>query len=395
MPHFRPSRFFIAATVPVFNSFLRCSGEDGLLTSKVDLQVAASLRSEGASVFFQPPFQFRAGQKTFSHLCEGQSKGQTEGTQWLLDVCRDRSNLFHPRASGQHVNGVAGSALWRPLAGPIALVLIAAVLCLALGIGGTTAIFSVVYAVLLRPLPYAHPEQLARIYTEFPTMPGGGLHRFWTSPAEYLDLVKYTHSWQNLDAWVSSGVNISGATEPVRATASYVTGGLFDALGVNPARGRVLNGQDDQPGAPLTAVIGYGLWQRAFGGDPNITGKDILFNNEKCTVIGVMPPGFEFPPGMWMPPRFGLRCSWTRLSSAAGADIICICSELRAGTSLENARSENGATGHALRANRLAEDAYVFEGSAPDRHVFASRARWWELFGPRCGPCSARLASSC
>ncbi len=232
------------------------------------------------------------------------------------------------------------------------------------GSAGTTAIFSVVYAVLLRPLPYAHPEQLARIYTEFPTMPGGGLHRFWTSPAEYLDLVKYTHSWQNLDAWVSSGVNISGATEPVRATASYVTGGLFDALGVKPARGRVLNGQDDQPGAPLTAVIGYGLWQRAFGGDPNITGKDILFNNEKCTVIGVMPPGFEFPPGdvdateIWSP----LQLDPAKLGGRSG-HYLYLLGRLRAGTSLENARSE------------MAQLVTHFEQTAsPKTHTFSKAA---------------------
>lgn len=72
----------------------------------------------------------------------------------------------------------------------------AAVICLALGIGGTTAIFSIVYAVLMRPLPYAHPDQLVRVYTEFPTFPNGGLRRFWTSPPEFLDLRKYTHSWQ-------------------------------------------------------------------------------------------------------------------------------------------------------------------------------------------------------
>jgi putative ABC transport system permease protein len=218
---------------------------------------------------------------------------------------------------------------------------IAAVLCLALGIGGTTAIFSVVYAVLLRPLPYAHPEQLARVYTEFPTFPGGGLRKFWTSDPEYLDLKKYTQSWQSLDAWASSGVNISGATEPVRATVAYVTGGLLDALGVKPARGRLFTSRDDEDGAPLTAVIGYGLWQRAFGGDPNITGKDIQFNNKKCTVIGVMPPGFEFPPGevdrteIWAPLQLDPAHPGSR-----GGHYLYLLGRLRPGVSLENARSE-------------------------------------------------------
>ena len=75
-----------------------------------------------------------------------------------------------------------------------------AVLCLTLGIGATTGIFTVVNAVLLQPLPYSHPEQLIRVYTEFPTFPNGGLHRFWTSGPEFLDLPRHTHSWASLDA---------------------------------------------------------------------------------------------------------------------------------------------------------------------------------------------------
>ena len=81
----------------------------------------------------------------------------------------------------------------------------AAVLCLMLGIGATTGIFTVVNAVLLQPLPYAHPEQLIRVYTEFPTFPNGGLHRFWTSGPEFIDLKRDTHSWASLDAWIRAG----------------------------------------------------------------------------------------------------------------------------------------------------------------------------------------------
>src|SRR5438270_13482606 len=99
----------------------------------------------------------------------------------------------------------------------------AAVLCLMLRIAATTGIFSVVNAVLLRPLPYSHPEQLVRVYTEFPTFPNGGLHRFWTSPPEFLDLRRDTKSWQTLDGWVSSGANLAGETEPARVTSAIVT----------------------------------------------------------------------------------------------------------------------------------------------------------------------------
>jgi len=86
----------------------------------------------------------------------------------------------------------------------------AAVLCLMLGIGATTGIFTVVNAVLLRPLPYSHPEQLVRVYTEFPTFPNGGLPRFWTSAPEFFDLRRDTHSWASRDAWQTGGTNLGG-----------------------------------------------------------------------------------------------------------------------------------------------------------------------------------------
>lgn len=131
---------------------------------------------------------------------------------------------------------------------------LAAVVCLMLGIGATTAIFSVVNAVLLRPLPYKNPGKLVRIYTEFPTFPNGGLHRFWTSPPEFLDLRRDLKSWQSIDAWVDAGANIAGRTQPARVAASFVSGGLLDTLGVYPVRGRLIAPSDDVPGGLLRAL---------------------------------------------------------------------------------------------------------------------------------------------
>jgi predicted permease len=174
---------------------------------------------------------------------------------------------------------------------------IAAVLCLMLGIGATTGIFTVVNAVLLQPLPYAHPEQLVRVYTEFPTFPNGGLHRFWTSGPEFLDLRRDAHSWASLDAWVSGGVNLAGTTQPVRVTAAYVSGGLLESLAVTPIKGRLISPADDVPGVPMVADISYGIWQSTFGGDPNILGRETRLDGLKCTIIGVMPKTFQFPLG--------------------------------------------------------------------------------------------------
>jgi predicted permease len=182
-----------------------------------------------------------------------------------------------------------------------------AVLCLALGIGATTAIFSVVNAVLLRPLPYADSARLLRVFTEFPTMSSGGLHHFWVSAPEYLDLKRDIASFDAMETWVSTGVNLAGTSEPVRATASLVSGGMLPLLGIAPMMGRALSNDDDRPGMPRNAVISFGLWQRAFGGDRGVLGRDIRMNGNPCTVVGVMPPGFAFPPGeldapeLWVP----------------------------------------------------------------------------------------------
>src|SRR5215471_3459711 len=116
----------------------------------------------------------------------------------------------------------------------------AAVLCLGLGIGATTAIFSVVNAVLLRQLPYAHPDRLVRVFTEFPNFPNGGLRHFWVSPPEFLDLRRDAQAFESIEGWTNNGVNLAGASEPIRATASLVTGGLMQMLGVAPIQGRLL-----------------------------------------------------------------------------------------------------------------------------------------------------------
>jgi predicted permease len=179
----------------------------------------------------------------------------------------------------------------------------AAVLCLMLGIGATTGIFTVVNAVLLRQLPYSHPEQLVRVYTEFPTFPNGGLHRFWTSGPEYIDLKRDTHSWATLDAWVTGGANLAGKTRPERVTAAYLSGGLLETLGVSPINGRLISASDDVPGATVVADISYGTWQSIFAGDPNIVGRETRLDGLKCTIIGVMPNGFQFPPGEQDPPQ--------------------------------------------------------------------------------------------
>jgi predicted permease len=216
-----------------------------------------------------------------------------------------------------------------------------AVACLALGIGATTAIFSVVNAVLLRPLPYAQSTRLVRIFTEFPNFPNGGLKHFWVSPPEFFDLKRDTTSFSQIGGWVNQAVNLAGASEPIRATASIVTGDMLPMLGVQPLMGRLFTAQDDLPKVANSAILSFNLWQRAFGGDRGVIGRDIRVNGNSCTVLGVMPPGFAFPPGeldppeLWIPLHFDPAAPGSR-----GSHYLSLVGRLRDGVSLAQADSE-------------------------------------------------------
>jgi predicted permease len=220
---------------------------------------------------------------------------------------------------------------------------LAAVLCIALGIGATTAIFSVASAVLLKPLPYRNPEQLVRLYTEFPTFPNGGLRRFWTSAPEYDDLKRGLNSWSALEAWTVGGANLSGGgtSEPIRVTTANVTGGMLQMLGIAPVAGRLITPQDDVTGTSRTAVISEGLWQRAFGGDRSVVGRTVQVNGVAATIVGIMPREFQFPVGeltpveMWRPLQLGPPDPNRR-----GSHNFYILGRLKDGMTLAAARQE-------------------------------------------------------
>jgi predicted permease len=230
----------------------------------------------------------------------------------------------------------------------------ASMICLALGIGATSAIFSIVNAVLLRPLPYNHSERLIRIYSEFPTF-----KKFWVSAPEFLEIQQNAKSWESVEGWVNGGVNIAGGNEPIRVTASFVTGGLLPSLGTSPIIGRLITPQDDAPAAPNTAVLSYGLWQRAFGGDNSVVGRDVQWNGRKATIIGVMPKGFHFPPGEADPPEAWapMQIDPARPGNRAG-HFVSALGMLKPGVTLAQARDE---------MNRLVEQWGRQDG--PGRHM--------------------------
>jgi putative ABC transport system permease protein len=159
-----------------------------------------------------------------------------------------------------------------------------AVLTLGLGIGANTAIFSLVNAVLLRPLPFAEPERLVWTWGEF-----SGGNRASTSPPDFLDYRAQNRSFEELAAMTFSSFNLTGAGEPERVTGSAVTANFFQALGVKLVQGRGFFPEEERSSPALVAVIGQGLWQRRFGGDPQIIGKTIALDGRNHTVVGVAP----------------------------------------------------------------------------------------------------------
>jgi putative ABC transport system permease protein len=166
-----------------------------------------------------------------------------------------------------------------------------AVLTLALGMGATTTIFSVVNSVLLRPLPYQNNGRLLRIEETHPGSPGLGV-----TFATFLDLEREAKYIENISAHREWVFNLTGGNEPQQVSGALISGNFFAALGGSPLIGRTIRPEDDQPGGNnRVVVLSYALWRSRFGTDSKIVGQTINVNAEPFTVIGVMPPGFEFP----------------------------------------------------------------------------------------------------
>ncbi|HET7275338.1 MAG TPA: ABC transporter permease, partial [Longimicrobiaceae bacterium] len=165
-----------------------------------------------------------------------------------------------------------------------------AVLTLALGIGANTAIFSVIDAVLLKPLEYQEPDELVFINSQFPTL---GFDQFWISPPEYREIQEYAESFSEVGAWRTGSASISAIENPQRVTAATASAELFRVLGVAPQLGRTYTEEEDTEGAAAVVVISDGLWRGTFGADPGIVGSTIQVNGAPTTVLGVMPPGFD------------------------------------------------------------------------------------------------------
>jgi putative ABC transport system permease protein len=221
-----------------------------------------------------------------------------------------------------------------------------AIATLALAIGANSAVFSLINALLVRPLPYQEPSRIALIWEQFKTQ---GLERIPCSPPEYLDLEKEFQSGTGLAVFNYQTFNVGGGDVPERISGAVVTPSLFPLLGVDPIKGRVFAREEQGEGHDDVIVISERLWKRRFNSDPMLIGKSLLLNDRSYTVVGIMPSNFEFPI-----PMFGIQgnqfaervdiwkpVAFTKTDLAErGSRSYGLITRLRPGVSLAKAQAE-------------------------------------------------------
>jgi putative ABC transport system permease protein len=228
---------------------------------------------------------------------------------------------------------------------------ITVVLTLALGIGGNTAIFSIVDQLLLRPLPYPDGDQLI-VVREVLSPPGGGMimpTANTVSPANWMDWQRTNRTFQDMAAWRTATYTMTGTGEPVRLTAQLVTSEFFPLLRVRPLLGRTPSEADDQPNARSAAVLSYRLWQQRFGGDAAVIGRIVELNDRPVEIIGVMPAGFQFiypDVDLWGAARLNRAQAWRETSGR----FMNVIARMRPGTTFDEARTDMDAIARHLAA---------------------------------------------
>ena len=243
---------------------------------------------------------------------------------------------------------------------------IISILTVALGVGAGTALFSVVKAVLLNPLPYPDPSRLAWV-----TEVNEASRPMQVAEANFKDWQRENHSFSLMTAFGEGPVNAGGGDTPVRTFGAEVTGDLFSVMGVQPMLGRTFDAAEQKFKAPGTAILGNALWHRAYGGDPNVLGRQIKLMGQPFTVIGVMPPGFDYPDRseVWISADafFNFPSRTAHNFRAVG--------RLRPSVTIEQAQSDVGAISRRLKQQYpspfMGKEAMVV---ALDRHI-AGEAR--------------------
>ena len=228
-----------------------------------------------------------------------------------------------------------------------------AVLTLAVGIGAATALFSVVQGVLLQPLPYPESERMVQLWQV--NQDGG---RAPVSDGNFTDVRERVSAFGALAQYQTSMHSIAGGSEPVRAVAAIVSRDFFDVVGIRPALGRAFSPDEQQLGGPAAVVVSHGFWQRMLAGDPRFADRTLIADDRVHSVIGVMPPGFEFPAGaeLWVP-----REQFPVLPSRT-AHNWRVVGRLASGATLEQAQAQSTAVARDLR-EQLGDQTWMVDAA--------------------------------
>ena len=209
------------------------------------------------------------------------------------------------------------------------------ILTLALGIGANTAVFSVLNAVVLRPLQYAQPERLELITSQFPNI---GFDQFWISPPEYVEFRDNNKSFEAVGGYRAGAVNL-GSDPPARVTSVVVTPELMPVLGVPPLAGRWFNADDSKPHAAEVAILSWELWQRSFGGSRAAIGQTVKINDVPTQIIGIMPRGYDIHDEkveLWLP----LTIDPATFPNNRGSHFLFLVGRLKPSVNLVQARAD-------------------------------------------------------
>jgi predicted permease len=231
---------------------------------------------------------------------------------------------------------------------------IVAIVVLALGIGANTAIFSVVNAVLLRPLPFGNPDRLVHVWHVPPPKSFPGISRFSVSAANYIDWKAQNDVFQDMAIFSGSSMNLTGGGKPEFVQAATVSADFFKVLGVQPMLGRTFVPGEDVLGHDHEVILTHAFWQSRFGGDRGVVGRQITLNDQPYTVVGVMGPTFTYPDWeqkIWKP------LAWTPKEAAVrGEHHSIVIARLKPGVDLQHAQAEMTAISDRLAQQYPADD---------------------------------------
>ena len=290
--------------------------------------------------------QFHLESEMAHHLSSGMSVEEARsaamksfgGLEQTKEACRDARRVRFVEELWQDLRYGFRNLRKNPGFGAVV------VITLGLGIGANTAIFSVVEALLLRPLPYSEPERLVMLSEK--SREGA---RLTAAYPNFADWRARAQSFESLASIRSQAMNLTGVERPMRLRGRTVNWNFFQLLGVGPQLGRLFDEADDRYGAPRTALLSYELWKELFGGETSVIGRAINIDDEAYTVIGVLPPGFEYfrradvyaPIGLFLRPNSGLADRGSSLGLSAVA-------RLKPGVTLQQANSEMATLGAQL-----------------------------------------------